>query len=378
MRFTITSNSRDVEVVHLLASTCAFRECRRGLATVTAALLLTTNAAARSAELPFATAAVASRDIVRERVLDGTVEAVNQSTVSAQIAGRIAVIYYDVNDYVPKGSVILRFRDAEQRAQVAKAEADLREAVARLAEAEMTLQRVEKLHVTKLISKADLDRARANRDASQSRQQAAEAVLEQAREQLAYTVVRAPYGGIVTARHVEVGESAIPGKPLMTGFSLEQLRVRVDVPQQMVEQIRSIGKARVMLPSGAPAESVPAQGITVFPYANKESNTFAVRVRLPDKVEHLFPGMLVKVAFQIGRRTSLAIPAKALVYRSEVTGVYVIKADGTVALRQIRPGREADDGMIEILAGLSEGERIALDPIRAGVYLKESVSGAKR
>jgi RND family efflux transporter MFP subunit len=355
--------------------TCAFRVCRRGPTAVVIVSLLTTGA--HGADLPFATATVTSRDIVRERVLEGTVEAVNQSTVSAQISGRIAAIYYDVDDYVPKGAVILRFRDTEQRAQVAKAEADVREARARLSEAEKTLERVEKLHVTKLISKADLDRAKANRDASQSRLEAAEAVLAQAREQLAYTVVRAPYAGIVTARHVEIGESATPGKSLMTGFSLEQLRVRVDVPQQMVEKIRDIGKARVILPSGG-AESVPTQGITVFPYANKESNTFAVRVRLPDNIEHLFPGMLVKVAFEVGRRTSLAVPAKALVYRSEVTGVYVVKADGTVVLRQVRPGREADDGMIEILGGLNEGERIALDPLRAGVYLKEAVSGAKQ
>lgn len=333
---------------------------------------------AQGVELPFATAVASSRAVVRERVLDGTVEAVNQSTVSAQISGRIAAIYYDVDDYVPKGSVILRFRDTEQRAQVAKGEADVREAQARLAEAEKTLERVEKLHATKLISKADLDRARANRDASRSRLEAAQAVLAQAREQLAYTVVRAPYAGIVTARHVEIGESATPGKPLMTGFSLEQLRVRVDVPQQMVEQIRTISKAHVILPSGAGAESIAAQGITVFPYANRESNTFAVRVRLPDNIAHLFPGMLVKVAFEVGRRTSLAIPAKALVYRSEVTGVYVVKEDGTVVLRQVRPGREADNGMIEILAGLSEGERIALDPVRAGVYLKEAISGAKQ
>lgn len=360
----------------MLVGRRAFRGCGRGFSAVAAASLLATSA--YGAEPPFATAAVASQEIVRERVLDGAVEAVNQSTVSAQISGRVAAIYYDVDDYVPKGSVILRFRDTEQRAQVAKAEADVREAQARLAEAEKTLERVEKLHVTKLISKADLDRARANRDASRSRLEAGKAVLAQAREQLAYTVVRAPYAGIVTARHVEIGESATPGKPLMTGFSLEQLRVRVDVPQQMVEQIRTIGKARVILPSGTAAESVPAQGITVFPYANKESNTFAVRVRLPDNVEHLFPGMLVKVAFEVGQRTSLAIPAKALVYRSEVTGVYIVKADGTVALRQVRPGREADNGMIEILAGLSEGERIALDPIRAGVYLKDAISGAKQ
>ena len=87
--------------------------------------------------------------------------------------------------------------------------------------------------------------------------------------------------------------------------------------------------------------------------------------------------MLVKVAFEVGRRSRLAIPAKAVAYRSEVTGVYVLKADGTVELRQIRVGRETGDGMIEVLAGLSEGERVALDPIQAAVYLKNHV-GARR
>ena len=80
--------------------------------------------------------------------------------------------------------------------------------------------------------------------------------MKHAEEQLEYTIVRAPYAGIVSQRHVEVGEVVRPGAPLMSGLSLEHLRVNVDVPQSMLEPIRRIGKANVYVGrSGDPRPS---------------------------------------------------------------------------------------------------------------------------
>ena len=84
--------------------------------------------------------------------------------------------------------------------------------------------------------------------------------------------------------------------------------------------------------------------------------------------------MFAKVAFVVGETTRLRVPAEAVVHRSEVTAVYVTGPDGSIAFRHIRAGR-SEEGMTEVLAGLSEGERVALDPIRAGVYLKEARAG---
>lgn len=320
-------------------------------------------------QVPLDTVTVALHDMVRERVLDGVVEPVRESTVSAQTAGRIAEIQFDVDDFVPRGAVILRLRDTEQRARVAQAEADVRRAEAAYVEAQENFKRISDLFDRKVVSRADFDSAKARLDSTKAASESSRAALEQAQEQLEYTVIRAPFAGVVTARHVEVGETASVGQALMSGFSLEQLRVRVDVPQRTVNAIRSTRRARVVRPDDREGE-IRTEDITVFPYASEGSNTFRVRVNLPPRTADLYPGMLVKVAFEVGREQRLVVPRQAVLRRSEVVGVYVVKQDGTVSLRQIRPGRDTDDAMIEVLAGLEPGERIAVDALKAAVYLK--------
>jgi RND family efflux transporter MFP subunit len=169
----------------------------------------------------------------------------------------------------------------------------------------------------------------------------------------------------VTERHVEVGEAVSVGQPLMSGLSLESLRVVVNLPQQVAAKVREHEEAHVLTDEGR----VAADNITIFPFADSASNTFTVRVELPEGQFALYPGMFVKVAFVIGDAERLLIPTRALLRRSEVTGVYVVGSDGEVRLRQVRAGNTFDD-RTEILAGLSAGERIALDPVRAGIYVK--------
>ena len=140
-----------------------------------------------------------------ERMVDGTIEAVNQATVSAQTAGRITEILYDVNDVVPAGAVIIRLKGNEQRASLEGAQAAITEAKARNGEAVTTYQRISDLFQRHVVSKAQLDQATANRDAAAARLTAAEAALVTAREGVGYTEIRAPYGGVVTKRLVEVG-----------------------------------------------------------------------------------------------------------------------------------------------------------------------------
>ncbi len=317
------------------------------------------------------TVPVLSREVSRERILEGTIEAVNKATVSAQTSGRIAEVNYDVNDFVPQGSVLVRLRQTEQHARVVQTQAQVRAAQARFDEASTNYRRARDLYAKKNISQSNLDAAKAREEAGRAQIEAAQAAVEQAREQLRNTVVHAPYAGIVTQRHVEVGESVNPGDPLMTGFSLAHLRVRVEVPQQLIYTVRALTTARVLHPDSGQA-SMAVSNITVFPYANEDSNTFTVRVELPEDATNLFPGMLAKVAFVTGKTFRLVIPSAAVVYRSELVGVYVLNDKGAVQLRHVRTGRETGEGMIEVLSGLKEGELVALDPVRAGIVLKES------
>ena len=295
-----------------------------------------------------------------ERQLDGKIEAVNQGTVAAQTSGRVTEILYDVNDFVPAGAVIVRIRATEQRAGLLQAQAGLREATARETEARQRYERVVVMYENKLVAKAALDEASANRDATKAQLAAARAALQSAQEGVTYTEIRAPYAGIVTKRIVQLGETVAPGTPLMSGLSLQFLRVAVDVPQSIVEQVRRIRKGAVYVDG----RRVEATKLTVFPEAAAASNTFRARLELPENATDLYPGMFVKVAFVVGEAKRLLVPAAAVVDRGDVTAVYVIDASGRTSLRQIRAGHRFD-GKVEVLAGLAAKERIATDPIAA-------------
>ena len=92
---------------------------------------------------------------------------------------------------------------------------------------------------------------------------------------------------------------------------------------------------------------------------------------LPKNVENLFPGMLVKTAFETGTAPALVIPASAVAYRSEVTGVYVLDEDeNRIHFRYVRLGDALGEEVVTVLSGLQEGDQVFLDPIRAGVELK--------
>jgi RND family efflux transporter MFP subunit len=338
------------------------RRARRAMAALALAASIT---AAAAAEIPLATLTAGYETAPRERVSDGTVEAVNQATVSAQTSGRVAEIFYDVDDFVEAGAPIMRFTDTEQRAALGGARAALEEAEARAAEAESEFTRIAAMFENGTVARARFEQAQANRDAAMARLESARAGVTNAEQQLEYTLVRAPYAGIVSRRHVEVGEIVRPGAALMSGLSLEHVRVIVDVPQSMLEPIREIGKANVYVGD----RTIPAESLTFFPVADPATNTFRVRAVLPPSSVPLYPGTFVKVGFVVGETERLLLPASAIVRRSELTAVYVVGSDA-VTLRQIRAGRRYGD-RIEVLAGLEAGEKIAADPVAAGVYLQQ-------
>lgn len=318
--------------------------------------------------VPLETITAAAQQVPREHVFDAVIEAVQESTVSAQTSGRILEVYFDVDDYVPKGEALLRFKDTEHKARLEQAQANLQEAVARHEEAQDQYGRVADLFTKKHVSKSDLDRAKADVAAAKARLDAADAGVKQAHEQLEYTVVLAPYSGIVSQRHAEPGESVNVGQPLMTGFSLEKLRAVTVVPQNLIRHVRDQAQARIIM-TAQEDNSILAEKLTFTPYADSQTHTFKVRVDLPDGELGIYPGTFVKVGFVTGRVKRLLVPARAVAYRSEVRGVYVVGEQGRVSLRQVRVGRTRGEE-VEILAGLTPGERVVLDPVAAAIYVK--------
>ena len=337
-------------------------------AAMAALLLSAASSPTGAAASQLATVRVGAEATPMERMLDGTVEAVNQATVSAQTAGRVAEINVDVNDYVPVDTIVMRLRSTEQVAGLSQAQAALKEDAARESEAQTRYDRIRDMYSRQVVAKATLDEATAARDATVARLIAARAGLEAAREGVSYTEIRAPYAGVVTQKFVQVGETVAPGTPLISGASLDALRVIVEIPQSIVEQVRGQKRAAVYV-DGRRIEST---AITFFPSAAPQTNTFRARIDLPRDVQGLAPGMFVKVGFVTGEAQRLMVPRSAVVERSEMRAVYVVAPDGRVSLRQVRLGHLRGD-RIEILAGLGAGDLVALDPAAAGIRARQPV-----
>ncbi|MBK8973112.1 MAG: efflux RND transporter periplasmic adaptor subunit [Hahellaceae bacterium] len=288
--------------------------------------------------------------------LDGLIEAVNQGTISAQTQGRIAQWFVDVDSVVTKGQNLLALESAEQDARQEQAVAQLAEAQARVAEAARQYERVRQLFDKKTVSQSQYDSAEAGLKAATARVKAAEATLTEATRQLSYTRVQAPYAGIVTQRHLEVGELATPGKPLISGFSLEKVRVTTWVPQSVAEPVRRYQMLGVQTGDG---NEVKVSGIVLYPYADAQNHQFKLRADLESGSTVLYPGTWVKVKVKTGEISLIQVPVSAVVSRNELRAVYVSGGDGVASLRQVRLGdREGD--RVQVLSGLQEGEQIFL------------------
>ncbi len=312
-----------------------------------------------------AVAPVEYREVAQTYSVEGLIEATRQSTVSAQIAGRVKEVLFDVGDRVQKGQVILRIDQREAAQAVAGSQAQVLQAQANLQNAQATLERNKQLLSQKFISQAAVDKAQAEYQIALAQAAASKAGAGQANLAQGYATVVAPYSGLVGARLVEVGEMVMPGTPLMTGFDPSALRVVVNVPQEKVAEIGVRPNANIEVP--ALNRWIKTTSTTVQPLADTRTHSTQVRITLPTNQAGIYPGMFVRAHFVVGKVKKLIIPNSAVLRRSEVVAVYVVDEKGSVKLRQIRTGRAEAEGLMEVLAGLNAGERVALDPVKAGM-----------
>lgn len=298
---------------------------------------------------------VQAEPLARWLTLDGTVAPINKGTIAAQTSGRIVRMLVDVNDQVEAGAPLLEISGNEQSAAVTGAQARLLRAEAQRKEAEQQLTRYQALSVKGVVTRAQLDNAQASAQAARAEVRAAEAALVQAREAYGYTKVLAPYAGVVTARHVELGETVAPGSQLLSGLSLDTLRVESELPQSaMGTDPLTPDRVEVVLPGGQVVQPIR---VVRFNYADSASHSFHLRLDLPERQAGALPGMWVKVRVRQGERPALLIPATALLRQGELSAVYLRQGEGW-ALTPVRVGDSAGE-RVEILAGLRAGDQIA-------------------
>lgn len=317
--------------------------------------------------------------------LDARLEAINQSTISAQTSGIVESINFDINDQVNAGQTLIIINDSQQKAGLSQAEANLAQAEAMNEDAQVLLTRNRSLYKKNTLSKGELDSSIARAKSAAAAVLAAKASVVQAKEQLSYTKVIAPYSGVVSQRMVELGELVNPGQPLMTGFAAQPLRATTSIPQHLVSKL-TVDSENPQITIKSQGQHFPIDGYTLFPYADSRYSSVQARIDLAafevnKDSAGLIPGAWVEVALPIGKKKSIAVPKSAIIQQGEVASLYVIdKESKALKLRYVRLGGNVDlvaadstdktKQQVEILSGLNAGDIVATNALQAAMLIR--------
>lgn len=295
---------------------------------------------------------------LEEGALVATVESSDRALLTARTDGRLLRLAAREGSLVKKGELLATIGDNTAGRKLQEAEGALGMATARLELAEKTFARYQRLFEKEAITPQELDQVVADLNVARDGQAAAAAAVEAARISSAQTRILAPYDGRVLRHLVEEGSTILPGTPLLEIERQGSWRVRVDVPESYAGRFVSGTRLRVEIPSLS--RQLEGAVTEVLPAADPLSRTFQVKVALGAE-DGLTSGLFARVFVPDADRTTLFIPRSALLQRGQLAGVYALDKN-ILHYRLVKTGRQLGDE-VEILSGLSAGERILADDV---------------
>lgn len=314
-----------------------------------------------------------------ETSLDGVVEAVRQTRLSTQVAGAIVALQVKAGDRVRAGQELLRIDASAAQQGVTASASQVEAAQAQLKVAASELARQRQLHQKQYISLAALERSQAQWEAAQAQVNALQAQTRAAQAQSGFFLLKAPYAGVVSEVAVTLGDMALPGRPLLTLHDPSALRVTAALPQALLGGLSArLDQVRYELVgmAGSAARLQPVS-VELLPTVDAASHTAQIRLALPPVAANnaaVMPGLFARVWLPAGASAKaepqrLFLPASAVLRRAELTGAYVVDAQGKPSLRQVRLGRVSGD-QVEVLTGLRPGDKVAADPQAAAAVAR--------
>lgn len=303
----------------------------------------------------------------------GTLHARESAVVSAQVVGRIQQVLVHAGDSVKAGQTLAVLDDATMRASVEQAQAAVAAAENQQAAAQSnaslaasTLARYKQLQAQKSVSPQEIDEvtqraaaAAQGVDALRKQADAAKAQEASARAMLGYTRLHAPFAGVVTARMADPGTMAAPGVPLLQIDSAGPLRLEATVDESAIRAVRRDMKLQVNV-SGAQAASITGTVAEIVPAADPTSHTFLIKIDLPSSAQ-LHAGMYGTANIATGTRQAILVPRSAVVLRGSLPCAYVLDSNAVAQLRYVTLGA-THDNLVEVLSGISQGEKLVDDP----------------
>ncbi len=270
------------------------------------------------------------------------IEAYAEADVIAKVEGEIREMLVEEGDEVDRNAVLARLDGDRLRLELSESEARLRKL-------QRDYQRNVDLREQGLISEGDFDKIKFDMEAL-------EAAYNLAKLELDYTQIRAPIDGVVSERYVKLGNTIKVGDPLFRVTSLDPLVAYLFVPEREYRRIAPGQPVAVEIDALA-GEPIPASVTRVSPIVDAETGTFKITVEIDDPERRIKPGMFGRLSVVYDQRENvLKIPRSALVEETGSTSVFVVE-DGTAISKAVETGY-SDRGMVEIVSGIVDGERI--------------------
>lgn len=329
----------------------------------------------------------------------GELLAEDQATLSAKVAGRVANLNVDLGTRVGAGDVIAEleqedyvFKVKQVEAMVEQTRAALglgpgendsvkpettaivRQAAASLREAALMQANAEKLFKEGVVSNVDFQRAGVALQAAQARQQGAieevfrmraelverRAQLSLARQQLADTVIRAPFRGAITRRQATQGEFLAVNAPVAVLVRWHPLRIRLEVPERLAGKVRAGQRIDLKLETSAGAHA--GRVVRLSPAIEAQNRSLLVEGEIPNEDGLLRSGSFVEGVITVDPNArGFAIPPRSVLSFAGVDRVFVAES-GKLADRIVKTGRRLDDSSLEIVSGLRPGDLVVLEP----------------
>lgn len=276
----------------------------------------------------------------------GTARANEQVTLTAPVTQRIVRLNFDDGAYVTRGQVIAVLEAAQQNAQLAQAQARVREA-------QQQLDRLEALKARGFATRSAVD-------AQQALAAAARGEAAEARAGIADRIVRAPFSGWVSLRNISAGAVVSAGTEIVTVSDVSRIKLDFAVPETMLAQVRP-GQPIVATAAAWPDQPFRGTIDTIDPVLNPQTRAAAVRAVLPNGDRRLKPGMLLTVSIEAAARTSPAVPELAVVGENEDTFVFTVE-NGKAKRLKVRTGLR-QNGLVEVLEGLRPGQPVVTEGV---------------
>jgi RND family efflux transporter MFP subunit len=295
--------------------------------------------------------------------LPGATAAWYESVIYARVDGYVGKWYADIGDHVSKGQVLAMLETPELDAELVAAQAKLKASQALVEFTKSTYERW-KDSPKGVVSEQERESKKADYDRAVAQMGLDQAEVDRYTALIAFKQVTAPYDGIITERHIDIGNLVTAGStanttPLYRIVQDDPIRVFVDVPQSAAQSIDGNLIAHITV-NNIPGRVYEGKVTRTANAINTQTRTLLVEVDIPNFDHTLVSGMYVDITFNIPNDGLLQIPAAALVFRSNGPQVAVVSRDNKINFRNVSISRD-NGGNVVIASGINEGDRVALN-----------------